>query len=198
MFRMNGTPRAQDAHDCRDAGGRATQEQLPRSGASQICTAFDAGSTRTACVSIAQSLFYLHGRQGGVVGDFSTVVSEILLRRRLKLGWDCIYQNPLTIDILHSRGCAVPYFRTVSDMDVATEPPWMGSRRVLKKGTARPWRPCRLRVNLQLRFVSFRYDEKTHPPPHARAASLKQQTWVHRPRPYGRTQLRSALCQPYR
>ena len=23
--------RAQDAHDCRDAGGRATQEQLPRS-----------------------------------------------------------------------------------------------------------------------------------------------------------------------
>jgi hypothetical protein len=32
MFRMNGTPRAQDAHDCRDAGGRATQEQLPRSG----------------------------------------------------------------------------------------------------------------------------------------------------------------------
>ena len=29
-------PRAQDAHDCKDAGGRATQEQLPRSGASQI------------------------------------------------------------------------------------------------------------------------------------------------------------------
>jgi len=28
MFRMNGTPRAQDAHDCRDAGGRA-----PRVGA---------------------------------------------------------------------------------------------------------------------------------------------------------------------
>jgi hypothetical protein len=27
MFRMNGMPRA---HDCRDAGGRATQEQLPR------------------------------------------------------------------------------------------------------------------------------------------------------------------------
>ena len=49
MFRTNGMPRAQagivpynplhflrpwrsDAHDCRDAGGRATQEQLPRSG----------------------------------------------------------------------------------------------------------------------------------------------------------------------
>ena len=31
MFRMNGLSRAQDAHDCRDAGGRATQEQLPRS-----------------------------------------------------------------------------------------------------------------------------------------------------------------------
>ena len=27
MFRMNGMPRA---HDCRDAGGRAMQEQLPR------------------------------------------------------------------------------------------------------------------------------------------------------------------------
>jgi len=40
MFRMNGTPRAQDAHDCRDAGGRAAQEQLPRSGASQFCTVF--------------------------------------------------------------------------------------------------------------------------------------------------------------
>ncbi len=31
-------PRAQDAHDCRDAGGRATQEQLPRSGVCQFCT----------------------------------------------------------------------------------------------------------------------------------------------------------------
>jgi hypothetical protein len=28
-----------DAHDCRDAGGRATQEQLPRSGVSQVGTA---------------------------------------------------------------------------------------------------------------------------------------------------------------
>jgi hypothetical protein len=37
---MNGTPRAQDAHDCRDAGGRATQEQLPRSGASQVSTMY--------------------------------------------------------------------------------------------------------------------------------------------------------------
>jgi len=36
----------------------------------------------------------------------------------------------------HSRGCAVPLFRTVSDMEVATEPPWMGSWRVLKRGTA--------------------------------------------------------------
>jgi len=35
---MNSTPRAQDAHDFRDAGGRATQEQLPRSGGSQFCT----------------------------------------------------------------------------------------------------------------------------------------------------------------
>ena len=57
MFRMNGTPRAQDAHDCRDkvrpgtgregglghAGGRATQEQLPRSGASQVGTTYSAG-----------------------------------------------------------------------------------------------------------------------------------------------------------
>ena len=56
MFRMNSTPRAQDAqercvsvlhvvhrreaHDCRDAGGRATQEQLPRSGVCQVCTAY--------------------------------------------------------------------------------------------------------------------------------------------------------------
>ena len=31
MFRMNGMSRAQEAHDCRDAGVRATQEQLPRS-----------------------------------------------------------------------------------------------------------------------------------------------------------------------
>jgi hypothetical protein len=38
MFRMNGMPRAQEAHDCRDAGGRATQEQLPRSGLFQIGT----------------------------------------------------------------------------------------------------------------------------------------------------------------
>jgi hypothetical protein len=29
MFRTNGMPRAQKAHDCREAGGRATQEQLP-------------------------------------------------------------------------------------------------------------------------------------------------------------------------
>jgi hypothetical protein len=36
---MYGMPRAQDAHDCRDAGGRATQEQLPRSGVSQVGTA---------------------------------------------------------------------------------------------------------------------------------------------------------------
>jgi hypothetical protein len=32
MFRTNGMPRAQEAHDCREAGGRVTQEQLPRSG----------------------------------------------------------------------------------------------------------------------------------------------------------------------
>ena len=32
--------RAQEAHDCRDAGGRATQEQLPRSGACQFCTEY--------------------------------------------------------------------------------------------------------------------------------------------------------------
>ena len=31
---------SQEAHDCRDAGGRATQEQLPRSGAFQFCTVF--------------------------------------------------------------------------------------------------------------------------------------------------------------
>ena len=31
-------PRAQEAHDCRDAGGRATQEQLPRSGVCQFRT----------------------------------------------------------------------------------------------------------------------------------------------------------------
>ena len=53
---MNGTPRAQgcagavpfrfapcltqEAHDCRDAGGSAKQEHLPRSSASQICTVF--------------------------------------------------------------------------------------------------------------------------------------------------------------
>jgi hypothetical protein len=36
---MNGMPRAQDAHDCMDAGGRATQEQLPRSGVCQFRTA---------------------------------------------------------------------------------------------------------------------------------------------------------------
>ena len=32
MYRKYCMPRAQEAHDCRDAGGRATQEQLPRSG----------------------------------------------------------------------------------------------------------------------------------------------------------------------
>jgi len=36
---MNGMPRAQEAHDCRDAGGRATQEQLPMSGLCQFCKA---------------------------------------------------------------------------------------------------------------------------------------------------------------
>ena len=54
MFRMNGTPRAQDAHDCRDAGGRATQEQLPRSGVFQFCTASD--QKRRDCVNFAQRI----------------------------------------------------------------------------------------------------------------------------------------------
>ena len=30
-----------NAHDCRDAGGRATQEQLPRSGVSQVGTVYE-------------------------------------------------------------------------------------------------------------------------------------------------------------
>ena len=56
MFRTNGMPRAQEAHDCRDAGGRATQEQLPRSGAFQVCTVFGTWMSGAACVSFAQSL----------------------------------------------------------------------------------------------------------------------------------------------
>ncbi len=41
-------------------------------------------------------------------------------------------QKPLTFRHLQSRGCAVPYFRTVSDMDVATERTRTYSQRVLK------------------------------------------------------------------
>ena len=37
---MNGMRGRRDAHDCRDAGGRATQEQLPRSGVYQFCTLY--------------------------------------------------------------------------------------------------------------------------------------------------------------
>ena len=54
-----------------------------------------------------------------------------------------IHQKPLAYVLAHSRGCAVPYFRTVSDMDVATELTWTYLQRVLKKGTARPLIPRR-------------------------------------------------------
>ncbi len=46
-----------------------------------------------------------------------------------------IHQKPFAHAYARSRGCVVPLFRTVSDMDVATEPPWTGLRRVLKRGT---------------------------------------------------------------
>ncbi len=52
-----------------------------------------------------------------------------------------IWQKPLAHAYAHSRGCVVPLFRTVSDMDVATEPPWMGLRRVLERGTTWPLLP---------------------------------------------------------
>ena len=43
-----------------------------------------------------------------------------------------IYQKPLAHDLARSRGCVVPYFRTLSDMDVAPEPTRTCSWRVLK------------------------------------------------------------------
>ncbi|MGB7451855.1 MAG: hypothetical protein WBM36_06990 [Lysobacterales bacterium] len=46
-------------------------------------------------------------------------------------GTEYIYQKPMAHDYAHSRGCAVHYFRTLSDMDVAPERTWMYLQRVL-------------------------------------------------------------------
>ena len=45
MFRMNGMPRA---HDCRDVGGRAMQEQLPRDAQERPGTFVGPGRLRVA------------------------------------------------------------------------------------------------------------------------------------------------------
>jgi len=42
------------------------------------------------------------------------------------------YQKPLAHDYARSRGGVVPYFRTLSDRDVAPERTWRYSQRVLK------------------------------------------------------------------
>ena len=56
MFRTNGMSRAQEAHDCRDAGGRVTQEQLPRSGVCQIGRVLETnGMPRCAIVNLTQA-----------------------------------------------------------------------------------------------------------------------------------------------
>jgi len=52
--------------------------------------------------------------------------------------------KPLSIANPLSQGGAVPCSGTVSDMDVATEPTWIYSRRVQEKGTTPPWRAHRI------------------------------------------------------
>ena len=113
------------------------------SGLCQICTEF----------------FYQYGCQGDVVPVSGhavmfrmngTLRRKAYLRIRSRLTLHC--------DYAHSRGCEVPYFRTVSDMDVAPEPTRMCLWRVRKKGTSRPRRPCRLRDSMTLcQFERSRY-----------------------------------------
>jgi len=58
MFRMNGTPRAQEAHDCRDK----VRPVIGREGG--------LGHVRRDCVSFAQSRALPAGRQGHAVPYF--------------------------------------------------------------------------------------------------------------------------------
>ena len=77
------------------------------------------------------------------VGKLNTVVSDRRVQRGINLMWDGICQKLLHCDYAQRRGCEVPFFRTVSDMDVAPEPTGMCLWRVREKGTSRPRRPCR-------------------------------------------------------
>jgi len=55
----------------------------------------------------------------GSVRKLDTVDSYRRVQRGINLRWDGIYQKPLHCYYAQRRGCEVPYFRTVSDMDVA-------------------------------------------------------------------------------
>ena len=48
------------------------------------------------------------------------------------ISMEFIHQKPLAHAYARSRGCAVPYFRTLSDRDVAPERTWMYLQQVLK------------------------------------------------------------------
>ena len=58
------------------------------------------------------------------VGNLNTVDSDRRVQRGINLRWDGICQKQLHCDYAQRRGCEVPYFRTVSDMDVASERTW--------------------------------------------------------------------------
>ena len=60
----------------------------------------------------------------GSVGKLGTVDSDRRVQRGIKLRWDGICQKPLHCVYAQRRGCEVPYYRTVSDMDVAPERTW--------------------------------------------------------------------------
>ncbi len=105
MFRMNGKPRAQDAHDCRDAGGRATQEQLPRSGSSQVSMAFMDVATRAYtdvfiaspevryCIALAPTL--KSTQCPFVVSTKQSITGSLLEHRELRSSGTLVNLTPL-------------------------------------------------------------------------------------------------------